>query len=44
MPSQVPMGTILSSKNAMLMTLNILAQKNPVAYMHRQYSIEELDK
>lgn len=44
MPSQVPMGTILSSKNAVFMALNILAQKNPAAYMHRQYAIEELDK
>jgi len=44
MPSQVPMLTVLSSKNAVLAALNILAQKNPVAYMYRQYAIEELDK
>ena len=44
MPSQVPMLTLLSSKNAVLAALNILAQKNPAAYMFRQYAIEELDK
>lgn len=43
-PSQVPLSTILSVKNAILAALNILAQKNPVAYMHRQYAIEELDQ
>jgi phosphoribosylaminoimidazole carboxylase / phosphoribosylaminoimidazole-succinocarboxamide synthase len=42
MPSNVPNATILSPKNAVLATLNVLAQKNPVAYMHRQYAIEEL--
>ena len=44
LPSQVPMLTVLSPKNAVLAALNILAQKNPVAYMHRQYAIEELDE
>lgn len=44
MPSNVPLLTILSPKNAVLAALNILAQKNPVAYMHRQYAIEVLDK
>lgn len=44
MPSQVPMGTILSTKNAALMALNILAQKNPAAYAVRQLAIEELDE
>lgn len=43
-PSNVPMMTILSPKNAVLAALNILAQKNPVAYMHRQLAIEELDE
>jgi len=43
MPSNVPLLTILSPNNAALAALNILAQKNPVAYMHRQYAIEELD-
>lgn len=41
-PSQVPLLTVLSEKNAILAALNILAQKNPVAYMHRQYAIESL--
>lgn len=44
MPSEVPLATILSAKNAVLYALNILGQKNPIAYMHRQYAIEELDK
>ena len=44
MPSQVPMSTMLSPGNAVLAALNILAQKNPVAYMYRQYAIEELDR
>lgn len=43
-PSNVPLATILSPKNAVLASLNILAQTNPIAYMHRQYAIEELDK
>jgi phosphoribosylaminoimidazole carboxylase/phosphoribosylaminoimidazole-succinocarboxamide synthase len=43
LPSQVPMMTVLSPKNAVLAALNILAQKNPVVYMHRQYEIEKLD-
>ena len=43
MPSQVPNATILKGENAILAALNVLAQKNPVAYMHRQYAIEELD-
>lgn len=44
MPSNVPLATILSPKNAVLAALNILAQSNPIAYMHRQFAIEELDK
>lgn len=43
MPSQVPNATILKVKNAFLYALNILAQKNPAAYLHRQYAIEKLD-
>jgi len=43
LPSQNPMATILSDKNAVLLALNILAQKNPAAYMVRQMAIEELD-
>lgn len=42
-PSQVPLLTILSPKNAVLAALNILAQKNPYAYMLRQYEIEKFD-
>jgi len=44
MPSQVPMLTVLSPKNAVLAALNILAQKNPIAYMYRQFAIETLDE
>jgi len=44
MPSNVPMVTVLSPKNAVLAALNILAQSNPIAYMRRQIEIEELDK
>lgn len=43
MPSQVPIATVLSGKNAVLLALNILAQKNPIAYAIRQASIEALD-
>ncbi len=43
LPSQNPMATILSDKNAVLLALNILALKNPAAYMVRQLAIEELD-
>ena len=43
-PSQVPMGVILSPENTVLMALNILAQKNPAAYATRQMAIEELDE
>lgn len=42
-PSDVPLLTILSPRDAILAALNILAQKNPIAYMHRQYAIEALD-
>lgn len=42
-PSDVPLMTVLSPKNALLAALNILAQKNPVAYMYRQQRIEDLD-
>jgi phosphoribosylaminoimidazole carboxylase/phosphoribosylaminoimidazole-succinocarboxamide synthase len=43
-PSDVPLATILSPGNAALMALNILAQKNPLAYMLQQYQVEELDQ
>ncbi|KKP89941.1 MAG: hypothetical protein US57_C0021G0014 [Candidatus Moranbacteria bacterium GW2011_GWC2_37_73] len=43
-PSSVPLLTTLSPKNAVLAALNILSQKNPIAYMHRQYAVEGLDQ
>jgi phosphoribosylaminoimidazole carboxylase/phosphoribosylaminoimidazole-succinocarboxamide synthase len=43
MPSNVPMMTVLSSKNAFLAAYNLLAAKNPVVYMLRQYDLELLD-
>ncbi|MCX6740547.1 MAG: AIR carboxylase family protein [Candidatus Parcubacteria bacterium] len=43
LPSENPMVTILSEKNAVLSALNILGQKNPAAYMFRQIAIEQLD-
>jgi phosphoribosylaminoimidazole carboxylase/phosphoribosylaminoimidazole-succinocarboxamide synthase len=42
MPSGVPNLTMLSEKNAVLAAIGILAQKNPVLYMRRQYDIEKL--
>jgi phosphoribosylaminoimidazole carboxylase / phosphoribosylaminoimidazole-succinocarboxamide synthase len=43
LPSQNPMATILSDKNAVLFALTILALKNPAAYMERQFALEQLD-
>lgn len=43
-PSNVPLLVIMSQKNAVLAALNILAQRNPVASMRRQYDVEELDE
>jgi phosphoribosylaminoimidazole carboxylase/phosphoribosylaminoimidazole-succinocarboxamide synthase len=43
LPSQNPMATVLSDKNAVLLALNILGQKNPAAYMERQFALEQLD-
>jgi phosphoribosylaminoimidazole carboxylase/phosphoribosylaminoimidazole-succinocarboxamide synthase len=43
MPSQNPHLTALYDDNAVLAALNILAQKNPAAYMVRQLAIENLD-
>lgn len=43
LPSQNPMATILSPKNAVLFALNVLGQKNPAVYMERQFAIENLD-
>lgn len=42
-PSSVPLMTVMSAKNAVLAAINILAQKNPAAYMDRQYALEGLD-
>jgi len=44
MPSEVPNATFLNIKNAYLAALNILAAKNPIAYMNRQLAIEKLDE
>lgn len=41
--SNVPLLTVFSFENAVLAALNILAQKNPAAYMVRQLEIEKLD-
>lgn len=42
-PSNVPLATILSPKNAVLAALNILSASNPAVYAYRQYEIEQLD-
>lgn len=42
-PSNVPLMTVLSPKNAVLAALNVLARNNPALYMYRQYLIESLD-
>lgn len=44
MPSGVPLLTAWPDENAVLAALNILAQKNPIAYAIRQQAIEELDE
>ncbi len=44
MPSDVPNATFLKDANAYLAALNILAMKNPIAYMTRKYAIEKYDK
>ncbi|EKE15683.1 MAG: hypothetical protein ACD_11C00115G0023 [uncultured bacterium] len=44
MPSEVPNLTVMDGTNAVSAALNILARKNPAAYMYRQYAIEKLDK
>ncbi len=43
MPSEVPNATFLNVNNAFLTALNILSQKNPVAYKDRQFAIEKFD-
>jgi len=44
MPSDVPHTIFLNIKNAYLAALDVLAMKNPVAYMIRQYAIEKFDE
>jgi len=44
MPSDVPLMTAWPEENAVLIALNILAQKNPAIYAERQLKIESLDK
>lgn len=43
MPSQVPFQVVVSDDNAIECAMNILASRNPVVYMQRQESIEEMD-
>lgn len=44
LPSEVPSATFINGDNAVVLcALNILAQKNPAAYMHCQFEIEQLD-
>ncbi|MFA5925853.1 MAG: phosphoribosylaminoimidazolesuccinocarboxamide synthase [Parcubacteria group bacterium] len=43
MPSDLPMGTIEKDSNAVDFALNILAKKNPIAYMIRRFKMEEFD-
>jgi len=44
MPSNVPHPFVNSGENAIQAAMNVLAQKNPLIYMQRQFEIEELDK
>lgn len=44
MPSNVPLLTAWPAKNAVLAAMDILAQKNPIAYALRQLEIEEFDE
>lgn len=43
MPSSVPVATIWPESNAVLMAMEILAQKNPILYAERQMIVEILD-
>ncbi len=43
MPSSVPVATVWPESNAVLMAMEILAQKNPILYAARQAMIEKLD-
>jgi phosphoribosylaminoimidazole carboxylase/phosphoribosylaminoimidazole-succinocarboxamide synthase len=44
MPSNVPLLVACSDGNAFMAALNILGQKNPIAYAERQRAIEDLDE
>ncbi len=43
MPSDLPMATIEKDSNAVDFALNILAKKNPIAYMVRRFRMEGFD-
>ncbi len=43
MPSDVPMAVIERDANAVDFAINILAKKNPIAYMERRFKMEGLD-
>lgn len=43
MPSDVPMAVIERDTNAIDFALNILAKKNPIAYMMRRFKMESFD-
>ena len=43
MPSDVPMAVIERDSNAIDLALNILAKKNPIAYMQRRFKLESFD-
>ncbi len=43
MPGDMPMAMIERDANAVDFALNILAKKNPIAYMARRYRMEELN-
>ncbi len=43
MPTDVPMAVIERDSNAVDLALNILAKKNPIAYMEKRFRMEKLD-
>jgi phosphoribosylaminoimidazole carboxylase PurE protein len=43
MPSDIPMAVIERDANAIDFAINILAKKNPIAYMERRFRMEGLD-
>ncbi len=44
MPSKVPLATVWPESNAVLLAMEILAQKNPLIYQKRQLMLEKQDK